>query len=158
MSNVFRLHDMSVREQLDATALTRSLLDRVEWRERDLKPVIQPEVTPVTDSFLLKNDVLLYHCGAPYQPDWNVKAWIWRYSLSLTLLSRDPERAFRTCTYLNRSIAAWPYEPAVEGVGKVGRIVDNPGFQSVASGDITSSKSVTAWTSTKLVQAASPRD
>lgn len=148
-------HDPSVIEQLDAMALTNEMLSRTEWRDRDRKPIIQPEVTPVTDSLLLANDVILYHCGAPTQPDWNLKAWIWRYTLSLTVLSRDPTRAFRLCAWLNRSITAWPYQPATE-FGKIGRLVDNPGFESVSSGDIASSKSVVAWTSTKLIQAASP--
>ena len=80
------IFDLSVREQLDAVAMTRAYLDAVEWKDRDFRPVIQPEVTPATDSLLLSHDVILYHCGAPEQPDWNLKAWIWQYTLSLTVL------------------------------------------------------------------------
>lgn len=149
-------HDLAVRDQLDAVGLTRIMLDRIDWNARDLNPVVQPEVTPVTDSLLLAHDVVLYHCGAPEQPDWNVKAWIWRYSLSLTVLGRDPARVFRTCAYLNRCIAMWPHVEGTE-LGKIGRLVDNPGFEVVSTGDMTSSKSVVAWRSTKHIQAASPR-
>lgn len=150
-----RVFDLSVREQLDAMGLTRAYLDAVEWKDRDFKPVIRAEITPDVDSMLIDHDVILYHCGAPEQPDWNLKAWIWRYSLSLTVLGRDPERVFRTCAWLNRCIAAWPYQPGTM-YGKVGRLVNNPGFQKVSSDDMTSSKSISAWTSTKLIQAASP--
>ena len=148
--------DLSVREPVDAMGLTRFLLDRVPWRERSFRPVIQPEVTPVTDSLLLKHELILYHCGDPFQPDWNLKAWIWRFTLNLTVLGRDPERVHRICAYLNRQIALWPYMQPTP-FGKVGRLVSNPGFESGSSGDIASSKSVVAWTSSKLVQAASPR-
>ena len=150
------IFDLSVREQLDAVAMTRAYLDAVEWKNRDFRPVIQPEVTPATDSLLLSHDVILYHCGAPEQPDWNLKAWIWQYTLSLTVLGRDPERVARICGWLHRCISAWPYRPGTD-YGKIGRIVDNPGFESRSSGDMTSSKSIVAWTSTKRIQAASPR-
>ncbi len=150
------IFDLSVREQLDAVAMTRAYLDAVEWKDRDFRPVIQPEVTPATDSLLLSHDVILYHCGAPEQPDWNLKAWIWQYTLSLTVLGRDPERVARICGWLHRCISAWPYRPGTD-YGKIGRIVDNPGFESRSSGDMTSSKSIVAWTSTKRIQAASPR-
>lgn len=150
------IHDLAVRDQLDATGLTRLYLDGIPWRERDLNPVVQPEVTPVTDSLLLTRDVILYHCGPPAQPDWNQKAWIWRYTLNLTVLGRDPERVFRTCAYLNHRIAMWPHLPGY-AIGKIGRLVDNPGFEVISTGDTTSSKSVVAWRSTKLIQAASPR-
>ena len=56
------IFDLSVREQLDAVAMTRAYLDAVEWKNRDFRPVIQPEVTPATDSLLLSHDVILYHC------------------------------------------------------------------------------------------------
>lgn len=148
--------DLSVREPVDAMGLTRYMLDRVTWFERSFRPVIQPEVTPVTDSLLLTHETILYHCGNPFQPDWNVKAWVWRFALSLTVLGRDPERVHRICAHLNRQIALWPYMEATP-YGKVGRIVDNPGFESGSSGDAVSSKSVSAWTSSKLIQAASPR-
>ena len=46
------IFDLSVREQLDAVAMTRAYLDAVEWKNRDFRPVIQPEVTPATDSLL----------------------------------------------------------------------------------------------------------
>ena len=105
------IFDLSVREQLDAVAMTRAYLDAVEWKNRDFRPVIQPEVTPATDSLLLSHDVILYHCGAPEQPDWNLKAWIWQYTLSLTVLGRDPERVARICGWLHRCISAWPYQP-----------------------------------------------
>lgn len=150
------IFDLSVREQLDAVAMTRAYLDAVEWKNRDFRPVIQPEVTPATDSLLLSHDVILYHCGAPEQPDWNLKAWIWQYTLSLTVLGRDPERVARICGWLHRCISAWPYRPGTD-YGKIGRIVDNPGFEPRSSGDMTSSKSIVAWTSTKRIQAASPR-
>lgn len=149
-------HDLSIRDQLDAVGLTRSMLDTVEWPDTDYPaPGIQPEVTPVTDSMLLSRDVILYHCGAPEQPSLNVRAWVWRYSLSLTVLGRDPAHVAGLCAYLNRVIAAWPYRPRTQQ-GKVTRIVDNPGFEVVSSGDITSSKSVVAWRSTKHIQASSP--
>ena len=141
---------------MDAVAMTRAYLDAVEWKNRDFRLVIQPEVTPATDSLLLSHDVILYHCGAPEQPDWNLKAWIWQYTLSLTVLGRDPERVARICGWLHRCISAWPYQPGTM-YGKIGRIVDNPGFESRSSGDMTSSKSIVAWTSTKRIQAASPR-
>ena len=150
------IFDLSVREQLDAVAMTRVYLDDIEWKDRDFRPVIQPEVTPATDSLLLSHDVILYHCGAPEQPDWNLKAWIWQYTLSLTVLGRDPERVARICGWLHRCISAWPYQPGTM-YGKIGRIVDNPGFESRSSGDMTSSKSIVALTSTKRIQAASPR-
>ncbi|NEG55468.1 hypothetical protein [Bifidobacterium platyrrhinorum] len=150
------IHDLAVRDQLDAMGLTRLYLDNIQWKTRDFNPVIQPEVTPVTDSLLLTRDVILYHCGPPTQPDWNLKAWIWRYTLHLTVLGRDPERVFRLCAYLNRCIAMWPHLPGTD-LGKIGRLVDNPGFESGSTGDMTSSKSVVAWHSTKLIQAASPR-
>lgn len=149
-------HDLSIREPLDAVGLTRLMLDGIQWRERSFKPVIQPEVTPITDSVLLSHDVLLYHCGAPEQPGLNKRAWIWRYSLSLTMLGRDPERVARLCSWVDVSIAAWPWR-APTPLGRVTRIMDNPGFEIVSSGDITSSKSVVAWRSTKHIQASSPR-
>lgn len=38
---------------MDAVAMTRAYLDAIEWKNRDFRPVIQPEVTPATDSLLL---------------------------------------------------------------------------------------------------------
>lgn len=148
--------DLSVRDQLDMIALTRVMLDRIDWTPIGDTPVILPRIEADTDSLLLAHDVILYHCGAPKQPDWNARAWIWRYTLNLTVLSRDPDRSAHLCSYLHGRISAWPYEPGTE-FGKIGRIVSNPGFESVSSGDMTSAKSATAWHSTKLIQAASPR-
>lgn len=148
--------DLSIREPLDAMSLSRYLLDRIPWRERSFKPLIIPEVTPVTDSMLLNREAILYHCSEPEQPDWNVRAWVWRFSLTLTVVGREPDRVHRICSWLHRQISLWPYEPSTP-FGKVGRIVDNPGFEIQSSGDISSSKSMIAWSSTKLIQAASPR-
>lgn len=150
--------DLSVRDPLDADMLVWELLDRMDFKAHGFPNVhVQAEVTPVTDSLLLDGDVILYHCGAPEQPDWNLRAWVWRFTLDLTVLGPDPVRLHRLCAFLNHRIAAWPYEPAT-AYGKVGRLVSNPGFQRVSSGDRATSKSVTARTSVKLVQAASPID
>lgn len=147
--------DLSIREQLDAMGLAHDMLHATPWRERAAMPAIQPEVTPVTDSLLLAHDVILYHCSAPYQPDWNKRAWIWRFTLDLTVLGRDPAHVFRICSWLHLQISAWPRLPATMH-GKVTRLVDNPGFESISPGDMSSSKSVVAWHSSKLLQAASP--
>lgn len=147
--------DLSVREPVDANGLIYSLLSGLDWKANGFDPLIQPEVTPLTDSVLLTRDVVLYHCGAPYQPDWNVKAWIWRFTLALTVLSPDPERGNRLCSWLHKQVSLWP-DGDMTPLGKVGRIVDNPAFQLVSSGDMTSAKTMRAFTSVKLLQAASP--
>lgn len=149
-------HDLSIRETLDAAGLTRWLLDHEQWRDRGFNPVIQPEVTPVTDSLLLSHDILLYHCGPAVQPSTlNVRAWVWRYSLHLTVLGRDPEHVASLCAWLDKRIAAWPYRDP-SAYGRVTRILDNTGFESDSTGDMTSSKSVVAWHATKRIQASSP--
>ena len=147
--------DLSVRDPVDATGLVHHLLSGLDWASAGFDPVVQPEVTPTTDSVLLSRDVVLYHCGAPYQPDWNVQAWVWRFTLALTVLSPDPERGNRLCMWLHRQIGLWPYGD-MTSFGKVGRIVDNPAFQLVSSGDMTSAKTIRAFSSVKLLQAASP--
>ncbi|OZG68277.1 hypothetical protein [Bifidobacterium eulemuris] len=148
--------DLSIREDLDADALVYDMLHRIDFDAAGLpNVVVQSEIDPATESLLLDHDVVLYSCGAPEQPDWNLKAWIWRFTLSLTVLSSDPMRCRRISALLNRRIASWPYEEPTDH-GKVGRLVDNPGFRKISAGDMTTSKTITARTSTKLVQAASP--
>lgn len=157
--------DLSVRDQLDAEQLVHTLLNRIDWEHGfDWGGTGYPglsvisEITPATDSMLLRHPVILYTVGAPYQPDWNLKSWLWRFPLTLTVLDTDAARNFRMCARLNRLIASWPYGEKVPGVGKVGRIVDNPGFRRISTGDMATSKSVTARQSTKLIQAADDAD
>lgn len=147
------LHDPAVRDQIDAVMLTRAMLDRTPWPGPP--PLLYAEVGPLTDSMLMSHDVLLYHVGAPVQPDLNMRAWLWRFTVDLTLLGMDPERLFRAAARLNRTVAMWPHMDPTP-YGKVGRILENPGFQIVSPGDITSSKGLRAWHSSKRVQAADP--
>ena len=144
--------DLEVREQLDHVALTRTMLARIDWTGWELKPVVQSTVSPRTDSLLLARDVILCHCGEPEQYGANVKAWVWRWPLHLTVLTSDPERGMRACRLLHERISGWPYERGTK-YGKVGAIPDNPGFSIVGTGDMASSKSVFAFACTKLVQA-----
>lgn len=144
--------DLTVREQLDHVALTRTMLDRIDWKARGLSPVVQSAVSPRTDSLLLVRDVILCHCGEPEQYGANVKAYVWRYPVHLTVLTPDPERGMRVCRLLHKAISDWPHEPGTD-FGKVGAIPDNPGFAIVGTSDMASSKSVFAFACTKLVQA-----
>lgn len=149
--------DLGVRPQLDAEALVDALLARIDFAKAGFGKVkVLPRVIADMDSWAIDHDVIVWHCGTPSQPDWNVKAWVWRFSLSLNVVNRDPDRNFRLCSFLHETISRWPYEePTV--FGKVGAIPDNPGFQLVSIGDIVTTKTAVNRSCTKLIQAGSPR-
>ncbi|NMN02784.1 hypothetical protein [Bifidobacterium panos] len=149
--------DLSIRESLDAEGLVSGMFDMVDFKSAGFDDVdVQAEVAVDTDSMAFDHCVILWHCSAPYQPDLHVKAWIWRFTLSLTVMGHDPKKVRDLCAFIDRTIAAWPYADPT-GFGKVGLILDNPGFSRVSTADVATSKTVVVRSSTKLIQAGSPR-
>ena len=72
------IHDLSVRDPLDAEALVDTMLKRLDFDAAGFdKVVVLPRDTSFTDSYVMDHDVVIWHCGAPSQPDWNLKAWVW---------------------------------------------------------------------------------
>jgi len=148
--------DLSVRGQLDAESLIDALLNRIDYKTAGFDSVkVLPRVIADTDSWAMDHDVIIWHCGAPSQPDWNLRAWVWRFTLSLTVVNRDPDRNFRLCSLLQREISNWPNDSTTD-YGRVGMIVDNPGFELTAIGDVVTTKTAVVRSSTKLVQAGEP--
>lgn len=149
--------DLSVRAPLDAEGLVDVLFKRIDFKAAGFnRVVVLPRAIADTDSFALDHDVVIWHCGAPSQPDWNVKAWVWRFSLSLTVVNREPDVNYQLCSFLHETISRWPYDDSTE-FGRVGAIPDNPMFELVAIGDIVTTKTAVVRSCTKLVQAGSPR-
>ena len=85
-----------------------------------------------------------------------MKAWVWRFALSLTVVNRDPDLNYQLCSFLHETISRWPYDDSTE-FGSVGAIPDNPMFELVAIGDIVTTKTAVVRSCTKLIQAGSPR-
>jgi hypothetical protein len=149
--------DLSVRAPLDAEGLVDALFKRVDFKSAGFdRVVVLPRAIADTDSFAIDHDVVIWHCGSPSQPDWNVKAWVWRFALSLTVVNRDPDLNYQLCSFLHETISSWPYDDSTE-FGRVGAIPDNPMFELVAIGDIVTTKTAVVRSCTKLIQAGSPR-
>lgn len=149
--------DLSVRAPLDAEGLIDALFKRVDFRKAGFdNVVVLPRAIADTDSYALDHDVVIWHCGAPFQLDWNVKAWVWRFALSLTVVNRDPDISSSLCAFLHETISRWPYGEPTE-FGRVGAIPDNPAFEQVAIGDVVTTKTAVVRSCTKLVQAGSVR-
>ncbi len=149
------IHDLSVRDPLDAEALVDTMLKRLDFDAAGFdKVVVLPRDMAFTDSYVIDHDVIIWHCGAPSQPDWNLKAWVWRFTLSLTVVNREPKRNHDIAAFLHRSISQWPYDKGTE-FGKIGAIPDNPGFQLTSIGDVVTTKTAVVRSCTKLVQAGS---
>lgn len=149
--------DLSVRAPLDAEGLVDALFKRVDFKSAGFdRVVVLPRAIANTDSFAIDHDVVIWHCGSPAQPDWNVKAWVWRFALSLTVVNRDPDLNYQLCSFLHETISRWPYDDSTE-FGRVGAIPDNPMFELVAIGDIVTTKTAVVRSCTKLIQAGSPR-
>ena len=83
--------DLSVRAPLDAEGLVDALFKRVDFRKAGFdNVVVLPRAVADTDSYAFDHDVVIWHCGAPFPPDWNVKAWVWRFALSTVTLTSVP--------------------------------------------------------------------
>lgn len=155
MNDITRF-DLSIRRPPDVERLFDTLLNRIDYTNAGLGPVrVISEITPATDAMLLSGTIILYQCGPFTQPDWNLKAWIWQGTLSLTVLGEDPDLVYETGSVLDTQVAEWPWDSTTP-YGRVGRVVSNPMFQRVNTGDMATSKSVTARSSTKLIQTSLP--
>lgn len=145
--------DLSVQRMPDVDSLVKTMLESDDYPD-DATPYVQAEIGLDTDAKAFLKPVVLYSCGAPYQPNANVKAWIWRFTLTLTVLSVNPELAFRTAACINRNVSIWPYRPPVNADAKIGRVLENAGFQRMAPGELTNSKTMHVFVSEKTLQAS----
>lgn len=149
--------DLSVREQLDADSLVYELLSSDDYGSLGT-PFVQAEVDLTTDAKSMISPVVLYSCGSPKQFTSNLKAWYWRFPLTVTVMCMDAEKAFRMAAKVSRNIAKWPWRDAVSDGSRVSRVPDNAGFHRVAPGDVTNSKSVHVFVADKVIQASTVRD
>lgn len=148
--------DLSVREQLDAETLVFDMLSADTYPEGLQAPVVVSELDLGTGGDVVGRDVIVFSCGAPYQPETNLKAWTWRFPLTLTVLSADAERGAWLARVVHANVGAWPWSQP-SSAGRVGRIVSNPGFARVLGDGATNSKMVSRWVSEKVIEAGSPK-
>lgn len=158
MADPIERYDLGLCPPVDANALVDELLNRIDFKSAGFDSVVLlPRVTAYVDSYAMDHDVVIWHSGEPEQPDANLKAWVWRFTLDLTIVNRDPERNYRLAKLLHREISRWPYA-AETASGKVGTILDNPMFALNATGDVVTSKTAVIRSCTKLIQAGCKPD
>lgn len=148
--------DLSVRDQLDADSLVFYMLSTDPYPD-GLEPTVLAEVDLGTDAEAMLRPVVIYSCGPPEQFTSNLKAWHWRFALSLTVMARDARTAFRLAARVNRNVANWPWRDTDHQQARVARVPDNSGFQRVAPGETANSKITHTFVAEKTIQAATPR-
>lgn len=147
--------DLSFGPTPDAESIVHDLLTELNslpgWE--DVR--VQSEVTPVTDSTLPSNPVILYQCGAPVL-DSATRSWLFRVPLSLTVLTwENPSRAWSIASQLDEIVRTWPVHKPTR-FGKVYSIVTDSGFARQQIGNIATAKGVTQYGSDKLIMVCPP--
>lgn len=145
------IHDLSIRDEIDAEGVVRELLDR--WFPSDgfEDVAVVSEASPSADGLLLDHTVVMYMCGPPEQIEGNLRAWRWKVPLYLTVVGEDAEHVRRVCARIGRRIAACPYEEPCKA-GRVARVLDNAGFTTYAAGNVLTSKTAHTRVSSKVLQ------
>lgn len=147
--------DLSIRSQLDTDSLVKYMLETDDYGSLPV-PFVCAEVDLQTDAKSMLRPVIVYSCGAPVQFTNNLKAWHWRFPLTLTVICMDGRTAFRMAARIGRNVAMWPWRDTDYADAKVVRIPDNSGFQRLGPGDVTNSKTSHVFVAEKTIQAATP--
>ncbi|NMM93871.1 hypothetical protein [Bifidobacterium oedipodis] len=146
-----------ITEGLDANHLIGELLRReYPYRPEESGTVlVLSGYDPGTDASLQSHDLVIFEVGEPVQVDGNMRAWVWRFPLTLNVLGMNPERAAKIMRHLTRVVASWAFNGTVPDVGAISRVVENP-VGHRRSSDLSTSKRVSAWVSDKVLEAHSP--